>query len=247
MPSVLLTRPQKDSEQAARRLTQLGYECVIEPLLTIRPVSTPAPALDNPQAVMITSAHALDCLDRAVCASAGLLRLPCFCVGPASGAAAEAFGFASVHETAGDGGQLAQKIRQTLDAKNGDILHIAGRDIDSKGRDELERSGYAVRIWVVYAADLAEALSPATVGLWREQKLDAALLFSTRTAATLKTLVLRHGLEACCAGVIALGISEAVLTALDGLSWRRLDAAPSPTEDAVFQRLQTLLPPVKKP
>jgi uroporphyrinogen-III synthase len=125
MPTVLVTRPKKDSEFWAQKLKQLGYTCVVEPLLAIEPVQSPLPVLDHPQAVMITSANALDFLDRGICEKAGLLHLSCFCVGFATAEAARAFGFASVRDAAGDGLKLAKDVQNKPSAKDGMILHHA--------------------------------------------------------------------------------------------------------------------------
>jgi uroporphyrinogen-III synthase len=242
MPSILLTRPYDSSRQLALELAGRGYEGVIEPLLTIQPSLTPPPDLAGLQAVMITSANALDCLDRKRAEEAGLLRLPCFCVGSRTAAAAEAFGFGSVQGESGDGLRLAEHIGRSLAVESGALLHICGRHADSRGREALQRFGFGMRSWEVYEAEASLALSPLAIRLFREGKFDAVLLYSMRTAEILKALVIKHGLEACCRSVIALGISDAVRSALAPLSWRRLDAALQPTEDAVLQRLQELLP-----
>jgi uroporphyrinogen-III synthase len=242
MPVVLLTRPKEDSEKLARKLAELGYDSVIEPLLTLQSAPTPPPDLKNLQAVMLTSPHALDFLDRRMCETSGLFKLPCFCVGASTASAAQSFGFESLHDSAGDGLALASHIKSMLDSARGDILHIAGRDTDSRGREALERWGYIVRAWTTYAAETSSALSSITQSRFREAKLDAVLVFSARTAATLNTLIVRHRLEACCRSVIALGLSDTVLEALRDLPWRLLDAAPTPSEVTVLQRLQELLP-----
>lgn len=238
MRRVLLTRPQQDSLQLAARLQRLGIESVIEPLLLLKPVATNLPELNRTQAVMITSAHALDFIDRTRCENQKLFTLPCFCVGTNTAAAAKAFGFQTVHDASGDGLALAQQIKRSLDAKKSNLLHIAGRDVDSRGRDELEKAGFSVTVWTTYAAEAATSLSPNTQSLFRENKLAAVLLFSARTAETLTKLLIQQGLETCCKDVIALGISDRVTEALGALPWRRRIAALLPTEDAVLQSLQ---------
>jgi uroporphyrinogen-III synthase len=245
MPSILLTRPQADSEHLAHQIAKLGYDGAIEPLLSILPVVTPRPDIANLQAVMLTSAHALDFLDRAQAET--LFNYTCFCVGAHTAAAAELFGFQKTLTAAGDGSALANQMKQTLNPKAGAILHIAGRDTDSRGREELLQAGFAVRPWITYVAETSQALSATTLRLLHARQLDAVLLFSTRTAETLTHLIRHHNVETCCETMIALGISEAVRKALSPLPWRLTEAAPLPTEDAMLERLQKLLPITEVP
>lgn len=242
MVRVLLTRPQAGSERTARELEKWGYDVVIEPLLTIRSVSTPPPDFHNVQAVIVTSAHAFDCLDCRMLAAAGLLTQPCFCVGTATAAAARAFGFTLVQHTEGDGAVLAEYVAGLLDFGAGSLLHLAGREADDKARKVLQASGFAVESWVVYEAAAATQFSPAMLRLLHRGEIDAVPVFSSRTAQILVGLIRQYGLEAGCQSMIALGISNAVQKELEGLSWRRLEAAPHPSEAAVLQILQELLP-----
>jgi uroporphyrinogen-III synthase len=240
MPTILLTRPKASSEQLAHELRRLGYNCVIEPLLSIAPTSVPQPDVKNIQAVMITSANVLGVLIAGQIQN--LLGLPCFCVGPSTAEKARAFGFQTVENSAGDGLELAQLIGHMLNDKNRPILHIAGRDIDSGAHDELQRMGFMVTTWPVYAAIPATALTPATIEALQQKKLDAILLFSTRTAETLKLLLLRHGLGNCCQKLVTIGLSEAVIDVLKPIAWRKLVAAQTPAEDSVIAALKEILP-----
>ena len=69
-----------------------------------------------------------------------------------------------------------------------------------------------------------------------------ACFFSVRTAETLAALLRQNGLEACCASLIAIGISEAVTDAVKPLPWRKDQAAAAPNERAMIERLQALIP-----
>jgi len=241
MPRVLLTRPQKDSELLAEEVAELGYGGVIEPLLILKPTFELPPDLTDIQAIMLTSAHALSFLDRASYSVAGLLHYPCFCVGSSTAAAATKFGFQSVHDAEGDGLALAARIKASLFPAKGKILHIAAHALDRSSRDEIVKSGFNILNWTTYTADTATTLSPMVLRMFREGTLDAILLFSTRTAETLKRLIVQHGLETCCKSVIALGISDSVAEAAGDFPWRRRIAASLPTEDAVLQRLQDIM------
>ncbi len=242
MPRVLLTRPQSDSEPLALALRKLGYETVIEPLLEIQPVQELPPDSSKIQAVMLTSAHALDFLDRHGAAVETLRSLPCYCVGARTAAAAQAFGFACVENADGDGLALAALLQQNRQSAQGALLHITARDADSRGREALQQAGFTVQTWVTYQAEATPTLSSDLMQLLRAQKLDAVLLFSPRTAGILQKLLGDNRLQACCKNVIAIGISDIVIGAVADLPWLRRAATSSPTTDAVLQRLQEFLP-----
>lgn len=238
MRRVLLTRALHDSALLARELERWGYKPLVEPLLNILPIHVPMPDLAGVQAVMFTSAHAFDYLayDPVLC------RLPCFCVGAHTAKAANEFGFILVEHTEGDGAILANTMIQKLKPDNGTLLHIAGRDTDSRGRDRLQEKGFHVKIWATYYAETSSAFTPATIQQFREGSITAVLLFSTRTTETCVKLIRAHGLEDCCQNVTALTISDTVAQAAGAVPWHGLIVARQPTQDALLQSLQKFLP-----
>jgi uroporphyrinogen-III synthase len=241
MVSVLITRPQAASERMAQALRHEGYNCVIEPLLTIIPIAAPKPD-SIPQAIMITSANAVDALEAEAANLDDLIKLPCFCVGPRTAERAQAFGFKKTFYSNSDGAELATLITGNLKDKKLPVLHIAGHDIDSKAHDALMQNDFNVITWAIYRSKPVQQLSPELLNKFQKQQLDAAVFFSPRTAETMKTLLRQHGIEACCQSLIAIGLSEAVTEALRPLPWRKSLAAPDPTQDAVIKCLKDSLP-----
>jgi uroporphyrinogen-III synthase len=191
---------------------------------------------------MITSANALTALEAGGYEVESLLSIPCFCVGPRTAEKAALFGFRKTYNSDNDGTALAHLISQSLHNRKKAILHIAGRDTDNKAQDVLQKLGIPVIRWPIYEAIPALQLTPHTVQLVQQQKLDAVTVFSVRTAETLKALIQKHALEACCKDLIAIGLSEAVTNALAPLSWRKVVTAPTPTEDAILHCLTENLP-----
>ena len=240
MPTILLTRPLKASRRLADELRRLGCDGVIAPMLKIAPTLLPSPT-NVFGALMITSGNSLDVLDPNAAALYALLDLPCFCVGTRTAERAQDFGFRDVRDAAGDGAALAQRIRADLPQLDKPILHIGGRDIASAAEAELNAAGHVVIPWLVYAAEPASEIPSDVTRALRAQQLDAALFFSTRTAAVFRDLICRDGLEACCKSLIAVGISASVTDALASLPWRLLTASVAPTEESVLQRLQEVL------
>ena len=120
------------------------------------------------------------------------------------------------------------------------MLHIAAQDVDSRAQAELERLGYKVVVWRVYAARPVSDLTVQASRLLEQGKFDAVVVFSARTAEALKALLEQRGLQACCESLSAIGLSWAVADVLRPLPWRELVIASSPTEDAVIECLKRL-------
>jgi uroporphyrinogen-III synthase len=242
MASVLLTRPQKDSERLAAELKKRGYECLIAPMLTIMPTHT-AMSLSSNGAVMITSGNVFDVIPAYHENIEALLPLPCFCVGSQTAERARSFGFQDVHDAAGDGIGLARLIKHMLTDRAKPILHISGRDIASAAADELGKVGFTVTPWPVYVAEATTEMTSAITDRLVKHAIDGALFFSTRSAMVFSDLVEDAGLQTCCRTITAVGISASVADALRTLPWYSVVVAPQLTEDAVVQRLQETISP----
>ena len=240
MASVLITRPQTSSEQLAIELEKRGYNCVLEPMLSVYATAFAAPDLHGLQAVMITSANALNFLTPET--AQNLIDLPCFCVGPSTAKKATRFGFKKVFSSHTDGLELAQMIHDKLANKDLPILHIAGRDVDSKASSELTGFGYALRTWTIYQAKPSSQISESTIQLLKERRLDVVLFFSVRSADTFKILLKEYALEACCKGLIAIGLSKTITDHIKALPWQNCTAAAIPSEDAIIAHLIETFP-----
>ncbi len=242
MPTVLITRPLNAASELASELGGYGYECIIEPMLTIIPTFSLRPTVDKLQAVMFTSRNALFALKLASSVVDDLLNLPCFCVGPRTSRHAADFGFRHIQCTNSDGAELAQFMSRTLSDKTSSILHIVGQEVDNKAQNYLELQGYNVITWSVYKAVPALDLTPSLVENFTQHRLSAVLLYSPRSAQALVALMEKAALQACCKTMIAIGLSETVVEALKPIAWRNLVAAPAPTEDAVIECLRKMCP-----
>jgi len=211
---------------------------LVSPMLQVVSLPVDLPPPDKIQAILITSSNALEAGQNL----AALFDRPCFCVGERTAARALAAGFRKVHSAASDGMELAQLITASLSGRNSGILHIAGLAVDSRAQDELARRGHRVHVWPVYAARPVMALSEHTTSLLKRQSLDAVLFFSSRTAEIFRALVDKNGLNPCCRGLTAIGLSETVIENLRTFPWKHLVAAAMPTEDAVIDCLQQVFP-----
>ena len=234
---ILLTRPRAASKRWARILSRHGFDSIVEPLLTIEPLDVPRPQGDF-QATFITSANALDALEEIKPDLSDILRLPCFCVGAATAAAARLYGFTDTRCGTSDSLALAQLALKTLGDKSRSLLHITGDTADGKAREELAGNGFTLVSWTVYRAHAAEDFSPATRAAFSAGDIGAVVLFSPRSARILVSLIEKNRLARACHGIAALGLSQAVADVLKLLPWRQLRVAATPAEEEILACLQ---------
>src|SRR6186713_1573586 len=103
---VLVTRPLPDGERTAATLRARGYDVMVAPLMTVKPVAADLPG--NWAAVIITSANAIRALSQQQLAT--LTKLPLYAVGARSAEVARDAGFKDVHSADGDAGDLMRLI-----------------------------------------------------------------------------------------------------------------------------------------
>jgi len=230
---VLLTRPEAQSRPLADRLAKAGIDSLIEPLLDLAPVADARLDLDGVQAVLATSANGV----RALAAATARRDVAIFAVGPATAEAATAAGFDRVDIAGGDVVALAERVAGCLDPAAGRLVHVAGTAVAGDLAGSLGALGFTVQRAVLYDAQPATALGPATVAALQQGQLQGVLFFSPRTARTFVTLVTGASLEASCAGLAAFCLSPAVADALGGLAFRHVGVAQRPETDALLALL----------
>lgn len=232
---VLVTRPLEDVGPLVAALKARGHEAVVEPMLSIErraDVTLPLP-LDGVQALLFTSANGV----RAFADLAPERDLPVFAVGDASATAARAAGFTAVESAGGDVTDLARLVRVRLDPDKGALFHPAASQLAGDLQGALEDAGFTLRRAALYEAQPAVELSSALRRALAAGDLDAAVFFSPRTARTFVGLVERAGLNAACARLQAVCLSEAVAARLQPLAWARVCVAARPEQEAVLARL----------
>jgi uroporphyrinogen-III synthase len=237
----LVTRPLEDAAPLVRALADRGIEAIVAPLLAIAPLVDAerrlSDALIGAQAVLFTSANGA----RIFAASSPRRELPVFAVGDASAAAARIAGFRAVTSAGGDVSDLAALIRAKLAPQHGALVHAAGSVVAGDLGAALEATGFTYRRAVIYDAVTAETLPSKAMAALRDGALELALFFSPRTAATFVRLVQAADLARTASTITALGLSEAVVSALAALSWQAVRVAAQPTQGSLIAALDAIL------
>lgn len=210
---LIVTRPEEDATPLARRLTSLGHEVVVAPLLTIRRCYEAAVAARDYQAVLITSANGA----RALTGRAELERLkhtPAFTVGPASTAAAGAVGFGRVEQADGDVAALVRCVEAKLRPQDGPLLYVSGAVTAGDLQSQLAAAGFEVDRLIAYEAQPVHRLDASCVAALADGSVDGVLVFSPRTAALWGARVIEEGLADQAAALVHYCLSRNVAAAV---------------------------------
>lgn len=225
---VWITRAQPGAARTAARLTALGFEPVVAPLLAIRPLpdalyaapdfaSVAALAFTSPNGVTAFAALTPELRDR-----------PVFAVGNATAEAAREAGFPDARSAAGDIHALARLISAT--PADGLILAPGARE--PAGDLPALLPDHRIQRLPVYAAEETDAAPPAD--------FDAVLVHSPRAARAFA----RIATPELTANRLAVCISAAAAAPLQALSFAEIRTADAPDETSILTALGKSAGPV---
>ena len=222
---ILVTRPRADGEDIAVRLAERGHQALLAPLLEPRFFDGPEPALDDVQAILATSANGV----RALIRRTPRRDIPIFAVGPQTAEEATRAGFNQVRSADGDAVALAEAAARWAKPE-GVLLHVCGEDAPGTLADTLVARGFAVRRAVLYGMAAAAELPSEIRAALRDERLDAVMFFSPRTAGLF--LELAQGLPI--ASLTAFCISPNTARALPQGAFADIRVAAKPNQTAML-------------
>jgi uroporphyrinogen-III synthase len=242
MMRALITRPRNEAKQLAAQLAERSIDAVIEPMISIVERDAALPDLMGVQAILLTSAIGARALARA----SAERSVPVFAVGDATARAAGAAGFGAVESAGGDVNDLARLVTRRLRAVTGKLLHVAGSEVAGDLAGALGAAGFVVERAVLYEARAAAVLTRETARLIEDEKIDLALFFSPRSAATFACLTDAANVGPGLAATMAISISAAADAALSELPFRARRVAARPTQAALLACIDGLVSPSTK-
>jgi uroporphyrinogen-III synthase len=228
---VLVTRPADDGAEIAKRLTMMGHQALLAPMLAVEFLGGAPLMLDGVQAILATSANGV----RALAARTAMRDLPVFAVGPQTAAAAKEAGFIRVRNAAGDAAALAARAGEWADPAKGPLLHVAGEEAPGVLADSLRAQGFQVWRESLYRIRAVHEMPPDAALAISQGAVDAALFFSPRSAEIFAARVRQAGLVT--RSLIAICISQNAAKALGDISFSEVRVASAPNQDAVLSAL----------
>ena len=217
---LIVTRPEPGNAATARRARAMGFEVHAVPLFAAHPVDWRAPAAEDFDALLLTSAFAARLAGPEI---TRLQALPAYAVGDATGRAAEAAGL----RVAMCGAAGAQQLLDAMASRNiCSILWLCGRD-----RTEFHARGAAITPLPCYAVDPVPPPAEWT-GLIAAPAV--LLAHSPRAAKRMSDLV-----GAARAHLSLAAISPAAAAAA-GEGWRDVAVAEQPDDVAILAQARAL-------
>ncbi|MCB1522149.1 MAG: uroporphyrinogen-III synthase [Hyphomicrobiaceae bacterium] len=239
-----MTRPEPDASEMRDRLAGMGHTADVAPLLQISLTPPPAAAFEGVTGLVVTSRNGLRALATSQ-ALPGLLALPLYVVGRATGAAARELGFADVTvgpATAKDLVSIIVGAKGTVTVGDGPrrLLHLSGDKISFDLVPPLAEEGVQLDRITVYRSQTADAMADAVIAALREGRYDAVVLMSPLTAETFVHLVLREGLAEAAAVPAYLCLSRGIADVIRRLSPAKVMVAARPVAEDVLALVHDL-------
>ena len=213
---IWVTRARPGADRTADRLTALGFQPLVAPLLEVRALDVAAPDLDGIAALAFTSANAV----AAFAALTPRRDRPVFAVGDATAEAARAAGFAIVTSAGGDVVDLGRLLEARAP---GPVLHPRAR---VPAADLAPLSG-SVPVSALDVYETVETGAPAP------EAFDAVLLHSPRAASALAAALAPEAAR----DRLAVALSPAVAAPLSTLPFAGVRVAAMPNEAALLEAL----------
>lgn len=217
---LIVTRPEPGNAATVGRAKKLGFDARAMPLFAARPIEWNAPAAENFDALLLTSAFAPKLAGANL---AKLSSLPVYAVGAATARAAEAAGLTIAMTGSAD----AQRLLDDMAPQNiRAILWLCGQD-----RSEFDARGATISPLPCYAV---EPVAPPAE--WSALIANPAILLahSARAARHISDLV-----DDARSHLALVAISYAVAAAA-GEGWRDLAIAGQPNDAAMLAEARAL-------
>jgi len=226
---LVVTRPLDDAKRQAAKLTALGHEPVIHPLLEIvYPPLTPL-ALGGVQALIATSRNALRGLSRNGSFDASK-RLPIYCVGEHTADFARRLGFSQIVSGKGTAMDLAPLIIRAVKPASGALLYLTGETLAFDLETPLIAAGFAVPRLIVYEAREIGRVGAAQLAERLGGGVDGVILMSPRTASIFADLIKSFKLEREARAITCYCYSNAIAKPLREIEGLTTAISSHPTE-----------------
>jgi len=219
-PLIWLTRPAEDSALLAAMLADQGIASIVAPVMRVELLATPT--IDrSADGILLTSRHAVFAI------APPLKKLPIYCVGEATAAAARAHGCQNV--VAGDGEVLAllPLLAKTF-TRDHRLLYFSGEEVRFDLPAMAAACGLTVDRHVVYRTVAEEAMTEDLVTALRANRVTAVACFSPNTATMIVRWLVASHQPAAAQNIDFYALSLAVAQAAAGAPWQSLHACHTP-------------------
>lgn len=231
---ILVTRAEPGAGETAARLVEIGFDPLVEPMLTLVAVA-PAPdfPLDQAGGLVFTSANGV----RFFAEASQRRDLTAWCVGPATEAAARDAEFTDIRNADGDADALFRLLARDVAPGGTPLFHIANTAAAGDLVARLNTAGIAAQFVGLYAPQPRTALSDVANAKLRRGEIAAILIHSAKGAEALDDCL--GALETGSVHLVA--VSAKAAAPLSHRAWKGTSIAVAPNETALLEALHTAL------
>lgn len=230
--TILLTRPYQESQALAKKLTKIGYHCLIYPLLTIQPCPLERKDFD---AYIITSRQALHALKALQLPT----HMPLFCIGAETAKEARKAGFQTYYtgKTVSDMLSFFAPPNSTYLPYN--FLYARSDTISHDLATSLRKIGYTITEQIAYETVATKTLSPEIMERLQQDAFAYITFFSKRTAQIFLNLLKDNQIPLSFPKTELIAFSRPIAHVLRPVTFKKRYILSSPTLSSFMKRMHT--------
>ena len=219
-----------ESEALGQKLSVLGLDVIIDPLMAVNSISLIDCVLEKYQALVFTSVNGL----RSFYEQFGVIDKPLFVVGNKTANIAKTLGFTDIQSADGDVKKLAELLKSTLSNRDGPFLYLSAKHVSYDLVELLMDSALHVDRYIIYDIISAKTLNQGSISALENQTIDYIPFYSKRSALIFIEMIENNNLQHCLSSITALCLSTRVAGALNPTVWNDIMTAENPRERDLF-------------
>ena len=211
MKKIIITRPLQDGLRLADKITALGFEPVIMPMIEIE-ILPRTPNLESINSLIFTSANGVRALMENLPEPHQLATMKVFAVGKKTAEMAQSYGFTNIITADGNADALADLICQQADNQHF-LYHASADNHPHHLAEKLQKAGLKVRRESLYIANAAKELPDNFFDILPD--CAAILFFSPRTAKIFLKLFQKYSWQNQNYSVVFVCLSNQIRTVVE--------------------------------
>lgn len=234
--TIVICRPQEDSEELAAAVAANGFHPLIEPILNIKYLQADFSEISPNELLVFTSANGV----KAFVHGSDERGNPVYTVGRNTADEARQAGFTRVETAVGTVDDLVEILLKVCAETDTEILYVRGEEISKDLKSTLSKHGVVCRELTAYRSVPAGNLSLDLLKALDAKEVAAVMLFSAKGGGVLADLIEQYGRAHKIRTTKALCISGAVLQSVSVLPFGGSLVADTPDRYGMIKLLEQL-------
>ncbi|CAI3923654.1 MULTISPECIES: uroporphyrinogen-III synthase [Commensalibacter] len=237
-PFLVITRPEPGLSETAQRVSQLGWEPLLMPVMIIQSLPIDFVTIENVQAIIFTSRQSITPMtEQLSIQNIAYQQIPVFTVGDITAKDALQAGFCNVISADQDAVALASLIKKKLNPQAGRLLFPCAKGQGKLLIALLKQAGFIISYCEVYQTRPVKNLSAAFLQALKADKINSILFFSSETVRFFLELF-PENLQGNLKFIQAVGISIKTKSILERVSWRSIEIPSYPRTEEMLSLIK---------